>query len=626
MDTHVNKSGEQNKRAAADSEAPIQGESGQAFTFDDNRPQSIVQRKLQEVILNSPRVKQLKAYREMVNNSVPPKQFNKIQATPVTQFRWVDHPNSNQSHWEGRHEPTERDLRELVARGRVRVDHALNPGLSLGSSSSRPNGLFLAAADGPAGAVGAPFPLPPPAPGQVMPQRERLTSVAWPHDGQRVAHEEERRAERTINGGTARAQAAAYGLPDYPRAAHAHIQPDHAIPIGEDRENPANRHPSTEAANQQHSTREYAQSRIGRQEGIVIASRRLEGPLPGRPGLYAGMEFGTGFLTGADVRTHRDTVPYFTHEPGRYGQEIERFEELQDFGFRALASSLRDSGTLSSDDFPDAMYVPPDRASVRRRRRSRSRSRSRSRDRHRRLSRSRSRSRSPEPASGNRSSRPENRASHAIPQVGAPRASAAAAAGATVRVTSAPPAAPQVAVGTQQTGASAAAAAGATLRATALPTNAPSAAPQVTVGAQQTGASASAAAGATLSATTSAASPAAQAAAAPAVIAPPAVHNLNADQMTAHYLGIIQWAQAQGTFSREFLFVRDQPDLARAVLQIAGMGAGHAQGYVDAMAVQIRLRPGTEHGYVHPDIQNAILRQPGLDNYLLAVIRYMTRG
>ncbi|SDG59587.1 hypothetical protein [Chitinophaga filiformis] len=263
MDTHVNKSGEQNKRAAADSEAPIQGESSQAFMFADNRPQSVMQRKLQEAIMNSPRVLQLKAIQEMANNSVPLKQSNKIQGTPVAQLWWVHHENSNQSHWEGRREPTEHDLQELAAMGRVRVDNVLAPPLSLGASSSRPNGLFLAAADAAEGAVGAPFPLPPPTAGQAMPQRERITSVAWPHDGQRVAHPEERRAERTINGGTARAQAAAYGLPDFPRAAHAHIQPDHAIPLGEDRENPANRHPSTEAANQQHSTREHAQSRIG---------------------------------------------------------------------------------------------------------------------------------------------------------------------------------------------------------------------------------------------------------------------------------------------------------------------------------------------------------------------------
>ncbi|SDG59566.1 hypothetical protein SAMN04488121_105133 [Chitinophaga filiformis] len=55
------------------------------------------------------------------------------------------------------------------------------------------------------------------------------------------------------------------------------------------------------------------------------------------------------------------------------------------------------------------------------------------------------------------------------------------------------------------------------------------------------------------------------------------------------------------------------------------MGPGDAQAYVDAFAVQIRAY-GANHGYVHRDIQNAILRQRGLDNDLLAIIRYMRRG
>lgn len=75
----------------------------------------------------------------------------------------------------------------------------------------------------------------------------------------------------------------------------------------------------------------------------------------------------------------------------------------------------------------------------------------------------------------------------------------------------------------------------------------------------------------------------------------------------------------------QVLAFRDQPNAARAILQNAGMGAGDAQAYVDAMAAAIRARPGTERGYIDAEIQDEILSQPGLDNHLLAVIRYMTR-
>jgi len=192
------------------------------------------------------------------------------------------------------------------------------------------------------------------------------------------------------------------------------------------------------------------------------------------------------------------------------------------------------------------------------------------------LSRSRSRSRSPEAALRDRSSQPESPSSGSIPQMGAPQTLASSA--------------------------STAAAAGATVSAT---TSSASAQGQVEAQAAAT-------------------SPAG-AAAEPAVIAPPAVRNLTAHQMTAHYLGIIQWAQSQGTFSAEFHFVRNQPNAARAILQNAGMGPGDAQAYVDTLVAEIRARPGTEDGYVDAEIQDEILNQSGLDNHLLAVIRYMTR-
>jgi hypothetical protein len=120
------------------------------------------------------------------------------------------------------------------------------------------------------------------------------------------------------------------------------------------------RHPSTEQANQQHTVREYAQMNVARNMGGIIASRHLHGQQPGRPGLYSSMEFGTTFLTGDETRTHSDGVPFFTQQPGRYGDEDQHARELNAFGANALASWLRDQGVLDSDDLPDEFYIPAD--------------------------------------------------------------------------------------------------------------------------------------------------------------------------------------------------------------------------------------------------------------------------
>lgn len=288
------------------------------------------------------------------NTEQQPKQFK-----AVVQLRWIHHPNSTESHWSGRRPPTQRDLAELARLGRTQVAEQLQS-LSGGSNPNRQHGLFLAPGDSERGFIGAPFPLPQPSQDDNVPDRPRIEHTAWPHTGIRSNHEDRRRPERTINGGSAREQLVEYGLPDYPGAAHAHIQPDHAIGVDEEREDPANRHPSTEEANQQHTTREFAQNSVGQEHGLIIASRHLQGEQ--RPGLYSSMEFGSTFLTGDDTRTHRDSVPYFTHQPGRYGDENERRDELRHFGYQSVASGLRDSGFLDENDLPDEFYIPPDQA------------------------------------------------------------------------------------------------------------------------------------------------------------------------------------------------------------------------------------------------------------------------
>ena len=278
----------------------------------------------------------------------------------VFQLRWIDIESTNKSYWEGRQEPSQKDLAALTERGRIRVQYQ-HQSISNAPNANCPHGLFLAPSNSDPGQIGAPFPLNEPSSDQELPQQKRHQDVSWLHEGERVQHSESRRPEKTIHEGvTARQQLQEYGLQDYPRAAWAHIQPDHATPEGQDREDRAMRHPSTEQANQQHTVREYAQTNVARNMGPVVASRHLHGQQHGRPGLFSSMEFGTTFLTGNEIRTHSDEVPFLTQQPGRYGDEVQHALRLNMFGANALASDLRDQGILDENDVPNSFYVPAD--------------------------------------------------------------------------------------------------------------------------------------------------------------------------------------------------------------------------------------------------------------------------
>lgn len=80
MNTHQDKTQENINQAVANSLPKLQSNSESAFQFEDNRPEAIAQRKLQEAINNSSRVQQLRAYQEIANNSPQAKQLRAYQA------------------------------------------------------------------------------------------------------------------------------------------------------------------------------------------------------------------------------------------------------------------------------------------------------------------------------------------------------------------------------------------------------------------------------------------------------------------------------------------------------------------------------------------------------------------
>lgn len=80
MNTHADKTPENNSQSVAYSLPKPKSSGESTLQFVDIRPEAIAQRKLHEEINNSPRVKQLKAYQEMANDSPQVKQLRVYQA------------------------------------------------------------------------------------------------------------------------------------------------------------------------------------------------------------------------------------------------------------------------------------------------------------------------------------------------------------------------------------------------------------------------------------------------------------------------------------------------------------------------------------------------------------------
>ena len=110
----------------------------------------------------------------------------------------------------------------------------------------------------------------------------------------------------------------------------------------------------------------------------------------------------------------------------------------------------------------------------------------------------------------------------------------------------------------------------------------------------------------------------------PAVVAAPLVAQ-DAGGMVMHYMAIIAWANAQGTYSAEFHLVRDHPAQARLVLQNGGMTAAAALTFTQQFAAAVQHFGQQVIGYVPAPMQVQILNTLGIQEQLLAIIRYLRR-
>ncbi|ERM80239.1 hypothetical protein P872_14195 [Rhodonellum psychrophilum GCM71 = DSM 17998] len=69
MNTHADKTQENKSQSVANAVSQKRNSGKSTFQFEDNRPEAVVQRKLQEMANNSPQAIQLKACKEMINDS-----------------------------------------------------------------------------------------------------------------------------------------------------------------------------------------------------------------------------------------------------------------------------------------------------------------------------------------------------------------------------------------------------------------------------------------------------------------------------------------------------------------------------------------------------------------------------
>jgi len=87
MNTHADKTTEAKSNAAANGVAVQQGaEHEGTLQLEDNRPETIAQRKIQDAANNSPQVKQLRAVQAMANDSTyTPTQLKQLMKMNCTE-------------------------------------------------------------------------------------------------------------------------------------------------------------------------------------------------------------------------------------------------------------------------------------------------------------------------------------------------------------------------------------------------------------------------------------------------------------------------------------------------------------------------------------------------------------
>lgn len=108
----------------------------------------------------------------------------------------------------------------------------------------------------------------------------------------------------------------------------------------------------------------------------------------------------------------------------------------------------------------------------------------------------------------------------------------------------------------------------------------------------------------------------------PVLIAPPAVA-VGTGAMVMHYMPIIAWANAIGTYSNEFHYVRDHQAAAIALLQNGGLTAAAALAFTQQFQAAVNHHAQQNVEYVQPNVQEQIMQTLGVGEQLFAVIRYL---
>lgn len=80
MNTHTDKAQESKSKSISNGMSQTQRDGKSTFQFVDNRPESVVQLKLQDLADNSPQVSQLRTFQDMANNSPKAKQSAQLQS------------------------------------------------------------------------------------------------------------------------------------------------------------------------------------------------------------------------------------------------------------------------------------------------------------------------------------------------------------------------------------------------------------------------------------------------------------------------------------------------------------------------------------------------------------------
>ena len=120
MSTHADKTQKNKTQSGSSADSQMTSSSKSTFQFVDNRPESVAQRKLQEIANNSLQVKQTAQFMAMADNSESEQPIEYANGIKVRVKLPVENSEQSMKHWDKAKKVLDEQIREDIKLQRVR--------------------------------------------------------------------------------------------------------------------------------------------------------------------------------------------------------------------------------------------------------------------------------------------------------------------------------------------------------------------------------------------------------------------------------------------------------------------------------------------------------------------------